>query len=176
MSLFPWKKKHHPSNSTPANGLTLQSQVGQQYSFLPNRNHIHTNNQQTQQSQTVYPWSAHTPQSGQWPSPFPRYLHALSTTATAANELFLFGGDTPDGRICNDLYVISTRDFSTNLLQTSGDVPSPRYAHRAVTTSTLLLIWGGTTDYSDPTSSKDDSLYLLNLGTSDLIHVKIRSS
>jgi hypothetical protein len=40
--------------------------------------------------------------------------------------LFLFGGyahasETPN----NNLYVMSTRDFSSTLLQTSGDVPSP---------------------------------------------------
>jgi hypothetical protein len=40
--------------------------------------------------------------------------------------------------------------------------------HCAVTTSTFLLIWGGITNHRDPTSSNDDSLYLLNLGTSCL--------
>jgi hypothetical protein len=75
--------------------------------------------------------------------------------------------------------MISTRDFSTTLLQTSGDVPSPRLGHRAVLTSTTLLIWGGRTDFSDQNAqnpSNDDSFYLLNLGTSDLFHVNTRSS
>jgi hypothetical protein len=91
--------------------------------------------------------------------------------------LFLFGGKTPGG-IQNDLYVISIRDFSTTLLKTSGDVPSPRFSHRAVLTSTALLIWGGKTDLSDQKAqyqSNDDSFYLLNLGTPDLFHVKTRS-
>jgi hypothetical protein len=93
------KKKHSPSNSAPANGLASQ----------------------TQQSPPLYPWSAHSPPSGQWPSPFPRRFYALSTTATAtAGELFLFGGQTHDRSTHNDLYVISIRDFSTTLLQTSG--------------------------------------------------------
>ncbi|KAF8499880.1 hypothetical protein F5888DRAFT_1611052 [Russula emetica] len=144
------KKKHSPSNSAPANGLASQ----------------------TQQSQPLYPWSAHSPSSGQWPSPFPRRFHALSTTATTtAGELFLFGGYTYD-RIYDDLYVISTRDFSTTLLQTSGYVPSPRYGHRAVLTSTTLLIWGGVTNFGKQNAQKqghDDSLYLLNLGTSHLL-------
>ena len=101
-------------------------------SFFPRQN-------QHQQSQPVhpYPWPAHTPPSGQSPSPFPRHSHALSTTATAAGEVFLFGGKTHD-RILNDLYVISTRDFPTTLLQTSGDDSSPRYGHCAVLTSTIL--------------------------------------
>jgi Galactose oxidase, central domain len=133
--------------------------------------------QQTQQSH--YPWSAHTPPSGWWPSPFPRRLPALSTTATAAGELFLFGGITTPSRVCNDLYVISTRDFFATLLQTSGDVPNPRYGHRAVLTSTTLLIWGGTAENSDKNAQdqrNDDSFYLLNLGTSDLYDVKTRSN
>jgi hypothetical protein len=94
--------------------------------------------------------------------------------------LFLFGGiTTPSRVVCNDLYVISTRDFSTTLLQTSGDVPNPRYGHRAVLTSTTLLIWGGTADFSDQDAQDqrdDDSFYLLNLGTPDLYDVKTRVS
>jgi len=100
-------------------------------------------------------------------------------TARAAGELFLFGGITHDGTR-NDLYVISTRDFSTTLLQTSGDVPSPRYGHRAVLTSTILMIWGGgeknVRDQNKQNQAVDNSLYLLNLGTPDLFHVKTRSS
>ena len=76
--------------------------------------------------------------------------------------------------------MISTRDFSTTLLQTSGDVPSPRYGHRAVLTSTILMIWGGgeknVRDQNKQNQAVDNSLYLLNLGTPDLFHVKTRSS
>ena len=154
-SMFPsWKKKHFPSNSAPAKGLTSQ----------------------TLQSQPLYPWSAHTPQFGRCPSPFPRFSHTLSTTATATGELFLFGGFAHDPnsslRRNSDLYVISTRDFSTTLLQTSGDVPEPRYGHCAVLTSTSLLIWGGFTD----SHRNDNSFYLLDLGKSDLFDVKIPPS
>ncbi len=122
-------------------------------------------------SQPVNPWSAHAPLSGQEPSPFLRYNHALSTTAegSAFGELFLFGGyadhsESPQ----NDVYVFSTRDFSTTLLQTSGETPSPCYAHGAAAlTSTHLLVWGGY-DFK----GFDDSLYLLNLGMSD--HLMLR--
>ena len=73
----------------------------------------------------------------------------------------------------NDLYVISTRDFSTTLLQTGGDVPGPRYGHCVVLTSTILLIWGGSTNLkvkkNHLNQDLDDSLYLLNLGTSHLL-------
>ena len=169
---FSWIKKHSPSNLAPANGLASQSQASQQLQF-PTKSQSHS--QSPQQSQLLYPWSAHTPPSGQWPSPFPRRFHALSTTATATGELFLFGGRTTHDRdhlrLLNDLYVISTRDFSTTLLQTSGNLPSPRFGHRVVLTTTTLLIWGGMTISKGQITRNqllDDSLYLLNLGTLDL--------
>src|SRR6267154_349258 len=100
----PRKNKHSPSNSALANGLASQSQAGQQLRF-PTKSQSQLP-QQTQQSQPLYPspWSAHTPPSAPWPSPFPRDLLALSTTATATGELFLFGGSTHDSTH-NDLYV-----------------------------------------------------------------------
>ncbi|KAI0283606.1 hypothetical protein BGY98DRAFT_1183851 [Russula aff. rugulosa BPL654] len=171
--ILTWKR-HFPSNSAPTNESASRSH-GQQLRFFSKSQSQSQSPRQTQQPQPLYPWSAHTPPSGQWPSPFPRLFHALSTTATAAGELFLFGGlghssESPR----NDLYVISTRDFSTTLLQTSGDVPNPRYGHRAVLTSTILLIWGGMANFSDKiiqNQALDDSLYLLNLGTTSSIPV-----
>ena len=161
----PRKKKYSkaPSTSGPTGELASSqpSQVTQQlqsryqvptYSRSQSQLQSHLQSQGKQQSQPVCPWSTHTPPSGQWPSPFPRSFHALSTAATSAGELFLFGGSTHD-RLRNDLYMISTRDFSTTLMQTSGDVPSPRYGHLAVLTSTTLFIWGGRTD----DSTHDDS-------------------
>ncbi len=122
-------------------------------------------NSASSHSQPVNAWSSHAPPIGQSPSPFSRYGHALSTTATALGELFLFGGHA-HGTLQNDLYVFSTRDFSTTRLQTRGETPSPRYAHGAAAlTSTLLLIWGGFAGIK----GFDDSLYLLNLGMSDLL-------
>ena len=165
-------KKHSPSNPALVKGIAPQSQASQQLQF-PNKSQSQSHSQssqQTLQSRPLYPWSAHTPPSGQRPSPFPQYLLAVSTIATASGEWFLFGGLPRDSM--RDLYVISTRDFSTTLLQTRGDVPEPRHGHHAVLTSTTLLIWGGRT-VSDV---HDDSFYLLNLGTSDLFHVKIRPS
>ncbi|KAF8499876.1 hypothetical protein F5888DRAFT_1633488 [Russula emetica] len=159
MSLFSRKKKHSkaPSTSVPASGLA-SSQVAQQ---------------ERQQSQPVGPWSAHAPPFRQSLSPFLRNSHALSASATAAGELFLFGGYVRSSKSpSNDLYVISTRDFSANLLKTTGDVPSPRYGHSAVLSSTILLIWGGVKSFNDQIKQNqalDDLLYLLNLGMSDLL-------
>ena len=113
-------------------------------------------------------WSAHAPRFGLSPPPFPRNRHTLTATATDAGELFLFGGYV-HGRASSDLYVFSTRDFSTTLLQTSGEIPIPRVAHGAALIGTTLLICGGTTNFGDQNVVNDDSIYLLNLGTSDLL-------
>jgi hypothetical protein len=120
--------------------------------------------QPDQQPLPVCTWSAHAPQSGLSKSPFPRQYYSLSATPTAAGELLLFGGKR-NGTWSDDLYVISTRNFSTTLLQTSGEVPGPRGGHKAALTSTNLLIWGG--DSGD--RLLDDSLRVLNLGTSYLL-------
>jgi Galactose oxidase, central domain len=118
-----------------------------------------------QQPGPVCTWSAHVPQTGSSPSPFPRQCHTLTATATAAGELFLFGGWVHSGA-SSDLYGFSTRDFSTTLLQTSGEVPTPRSAHGAalIGTSTLLICGG-----EDNIVLNHESIYLLNLGTSDLL-------
>ena len=171
------RKKKHTPNLAPANGVASQSQAGQQLE-IPTKSQSRASPQshsqspqQTQQSQSVRPWSAHAPSFGQSSSPFPRRVHTLSTSDAAAGELFLFGG-IKHNKIRNDLYVISTRDFSATLLQTSGDVPEPRFAHCAVLTNATLFIWGGITNLSnrwqyEENQSDDDSFYLLNLGTSD---------
>ena len=146
--MFPWKKKEE--NPPLANRLAS----------LPVA-------QSTQQPQPVCTWSAHAPQFGPSPSPFPRYSYTLTASTTAPGEIFLFGGCVHDGT-SNDLYVISTRDFSATLLQTSGEVPAPRRGHIAALTSTSLLICGGMGDkYFDVLNY--DSLYLLNLGTFEFL-------
>ncbi|KAF8499863.1 hypothetical protein F5888DRAFT_1611199 [Russula emetica] len=175
MPLFSSRKKKH--SKAPASGLA-SSQVVQQVQFPTNsqsQSHLRSP-QEKQQLQPVGPWSAHTPPFEQSPSPFLRYGHVLSTSATAAGELFLFGGYVrSSGSPSNDLYVISTRDFSTNLLKTTGDVPSPRYGHSSdVLSSTILLIWGGVKSFNDQIKQNqalDDSLYLLNLGITSSIPV-----
>ena len=146
-------RKELPPNLPPANGPASQS---------------------TQQSRHVCTWSAHAPHSGPSPLPFPRNGHTLTATATvtAASELFLFGGHV-HGCASSDLYVFSTRDFSTTLLQTSGEVPTPRAAHGAALIGTTLLICGGKTNgktnFGDQNVLNPDALYLLNLGTSIFI-------
>jgi len=168
------KKNLPPSTSLPANGLTSQASQRlppRQRLPFPAGSQQSRSHPQKQQLWPVCTWSAHAPQIRQSPSPFPRYSHTLTATATATGELFLFGGDVR-GFASNDLYVFSTRDFSSTLLQTSGEVPSPRVAHGAALTSDNVLIWGGITNFSNQNvlnQRHDDSLYLLNLGTSYLL-------
>jgi hypothetical protein len=128
--------------------------------------------------QPICPWSARRLNflSNASPSQFPRSGHALTATATAASELFLFGGLVSNSRDSarNDLYVFSSRDLSVTLLQTSGDVPTRRFGHASVFIGEDLLIWGGATNTGDQGKLRqkgphDDSLYLLNLGKLNLL-------
>ena len=125
--------------------------------------------QSTQQPQPVCTWSAHAPQSGWSKSPFPRGHHTLTTTTTAtvAGEFLLFGG-TIGLQASSELYLFSTRDFSMDLLKTSGEVPSPRARHSAVLIGSTLLVHGGMGS-SDENLPSHSSLYLLSLGTSDIL-------
>lgn len=137
---------------------------------------------QSQQGQRpAYPWSQRrlqlpapvtipkpgvAPPSGASPSPFPRYGHALPVNATTSGELFLFGGLVRE-TVRNDLYLVSTRDLSATLLQTTGEIPSPRVGHASALVGSVLIVWGGdtkTSSKSKPGDKQDDGLYLLNLG------------
>jgi hypothetical protein len=102
--------------------------------------------------------------TGPSPSPFPRYGHSLPAVATSTGELFLFGGLVRE-TVRNDLYLFSTRDLSATLLETAGEVPSPRVGHASALVSSVLIVWGGDTSTSNPTDKQDNDLYLLNLGT-----------
>lgn len=67
----------------------------------------------------------------------------------------------------NDLYLISTRDLSATLLQTTGEIPSPRVGHASALVGSVLIVWGGDTKTSSKSKlgdKQDDGLYLLNLG------------
>ena len=72
----------------------------------------------------------------------------MTTSAATAGKLFQFGGGV-HGRVTvrrestSDVYVISTRDFSTILLQTRGDIPTLRSSPCSELINTTLLICGG---------------------------------
>ena len=90
--------------------------------------------------------------------------------ATQAGELLLFGGLVKD-TVRNDLYSLNTRELSATLVQTAGEVPSPRVGHASALVSSVLIVWGGDTKSDGRpyvSDTQDDGLYLLNLGTVDL--------
>ncbi|EMD41957.1 hypothetical protein CERSUDRAFT_110507 [Gelatoporia subvermispora B] len=136
--------------------------------------------QPSQQQRPAYPWAQRrlvlpppvtipkpgvAPPSSPSPCPFPRYGHALPATATQTGELFLFGGLVRD-TVRNDLYLLSTRDLSATLLQTAGEIPSPRVGHASALVGSVLIVWGGdtkTNGKSQTGDKQDDGLYLLNL-------------
>jgi len=133
------------------------------------------------QQRLSYPWSTRrlqllppsilnkpgvAPPTSPSPSPFPRYGHALPATATTNGDLFLFGGLVREAAR-NDLYSFSTRDMTSTLLQTAGELPSARVGHACALVSNVLIVWGGDTKAdikSKQTDKQDDALYLLNLG------------
>jgi hypothetical protein len=155
-----------PQSKTPQSvTLSLQQPTGQQ---------------QPPSQRPAYPWSARrlllpppivlpkpgvVPSTSPSPSPFPRYGHSLPASASSTGELYLFGGLVREAAQ-NDLYQFSTRDLSATLVQTSGEIPSPRVGHACALVSSVLIIWGGDTKTDSKTrltDKQDDGLYLLNL-------------
>ncbi|KAI0673369.1 hypothetical protein C8Q78DRAFT_1016922 [Trametes maxima] len=142
------------------------------------------------QQRPAYPWSQRrlqlpppvtipkpgvAPPSSPSPSPFPRYGHALPVNATTSGELFLFGGLVRE-TVRNDLYLISVRDLSATLLQTTGEIPSPRVGHASALVGSVLIVWGGdtkTNTKSKPGDKQDDGLYLLNLVSREWTRVAV---
>ncbi|KAH7930538.1 galactose oxidase [Leucogyrophana mollusca] len=136
--------------------------------------------QPPQQQQPAYPWSVQSllllppatipnpgvaPSTSPSPPPFPRHGHTLAATASENGDLYLFGGCVRE-TARNDLYVFSTRDYSATLVQTTGEIPSPRVGHASALADNVLIVWGGDTKTdptSKPTDKQDDGLYLLNL-------------
>ncbi|KAF5385427.1 hypothetical protein D9757_005444 [Collybiopsis confluens] len=109
------------------------------------------------------------------PSPFPRYGHALPATATSSGELYLFGGlvrEIPR----NDLYLVHARELSAILIQTGGELPSPRVGHASAIVSNVLIVWGGDTKADMKMRQgdrQDDGLYLLNLVSREWTRVTV---
>lgn len=173
--------------SPPIQGPTPQQQQQQTQPLQPQvqqapQGPVSQPAQQPQpQPQRTYPWSQRrlmlpppvvlpktgvAPPTSPSPSPFPRYGHALPALATATGELFLFGGLVRE-TVRNDLYLFSTRDLSATMLQTSGEIPSPRVLHASALVGSVLIVWGGDTkshNKAKQDEKQDNGLYLLNLG------------
>jgi hypothetical protein len=90
------------------------------------------------------------------PSPLPRIGFALC--ANSSGDLYLFGGGRTATVNRNDLYLYSTFENTATLLETSGDIPSPRYRPASAMYGGDLIVWGGRSG-----TEHDDNLYMLDL-------------
>ncbi|KAG6862189.1 hypothetical protein C0995_004271 [Termitomyces sp. Mi166 len=154
----------------------------------PNNPPSSSSNPNPPSQRPAYPWSSRrlvlhppvvlnkpgiVPPTSPSPCPFPRYGHALPATATVTGDLYLFGGLVREVAR-NDLYLFSTRDNSTTLLQTAGEVPTPRVGHASALVSNVLIVWGGDTKSDSKSKEKqDDGLYLLNLVSKEWTRVSV---
>ena len=59
----------------------------------------------------------------------------------------------------DDFYSFSAIETSCSMVQTTGDVLSPRVGHASVLVSSVLIVWGGDTKTSDA-KKQDRALYL----------------
>ncbi|GJJ09850.1 hypothetical protein Clacol_004074 [Clathrus columnatus] len=102
------------------------------------------------------------------PSPFPRYGFAIPPITTSNNEIYLFGGLSRDTMV-SDMYLIASRDLTATLIETAGDIPSPRVGHASELANNVLIVWGGATKQDGQANSveepHDNSLYLFNTAT-----------
>ncbi|KLO20739.1 galactose oxidase [Schizopora paradoxa] len=107
------------------------------------------------------------------PSPLPRHSHSLTATTTEAGDFLLFGGSM-QGSSRNDVYTFSPGESSVTLLQTAGDAPSRRVAHKSVLVHKVLIVWGGDTRKDTQRDGYlDGGLYMLNLITSEWSRISI---
>lgn len=100
----------------------------------------------------------------------------MPMTPTNSGDLYLFGGLVRE-TVRNDLYLFSARDLSATLLQTGGEVPSPRVGHASALVSNVLIVWGGDTKTDGkarPNDKLDDGLYLLNLVSREWTRVGVQ--
>lgn len=80
-------------------------------------------------------------------------------------------------QVRNDVYLISTRELSATMLQTTGEIPSPRVGHASALVGSVLIVWGGDTKSNNKPKTgdpHDDGLYLLNLSSREWTRVSVQ--
>ncbi|KAG6832512.1 hypothetical protein H0H92_000141 [Tricholoma furcatifolium] len=188
MSFFSRKKQNQPQNvsvtQTPSQALAQVSNTSKDSVDSRTPSNSNTTNAPPPQ-RPAYPWSSrrlvlppplllnNQQPTSPSPSPFPRYGHSLPAVPTPSGDLYIFGGlvrELPR----NDLYLFSTRDNSATLVQTIGEIPSPRVGHASALVSNVLIVWGGDTREDLNAKVKlDDGLYLLNLVSKEWTRVNM---
>ncbi|KAK9760036.1 hypothetical protein K7432_016356, partial [Basidiobolus ranarum] len=88
-------------------------------------------------------------------SPFPRQDYSV---CEFQDDIYIFAGSI-ESVPQNDVHIIHSQSFSSEVVVTSGEVPCPRSGHTALSVGKHLLIFGGET----LSSRWDDSLYSLNI-------------
>lgn len=67
-------------------------------------------------------------------------------------------------------------DISAVLVETNGNIPSPRVGHSSAIIGSVLIVWGGDTKtsfYPKTADWLDDGLYLLNLSTYEYVQLAL---
>ncbi|KDQ26221.1 hypothetical protein PLEOSDRAFT_1085441 [Pleurotus ostreatus PC15] len=113
------------------------------------------------------------------PSPFPRYVHSVSSSTVSHGALDLFGG-LVDGRASrNDVYLLraafadsnggkgsnetGSLSISASLFETGGAAPSPRVNRPGAIVSSVLVIWGGQTNSGIKVTINTTSVFSTNI-------------
>ncbi|ETK90127.1 hypothetical protein L915_06031 [Phytophthora nicotianae] len=107
-----------------------------------------------------------------WPSA--RDGHSMCLTPSSGNHaprLIVFGGNGQlnDDRM-NDVWLFDLEKRLWTVLQCSGDIPPPRSYHTAHTIGEFLFVFGGRI-----AESEDDSVYILDIATTEWFKVPIPS-
>lgn len=109
-------------------------------------------------------------QQGKWhwvqgpvegPVPYPRGCHSVQLTADG--NMLVWGGAGPQSTLLNDLAVLNTWAMTWSTPKIQGDLPSKRYAHCSMLTSTGLIIFGGTGE-----QDRFDELSMLEFDVADI--------
>ncbi|KAG8938822.1 Negative regulator of mitotic exit [Tulasnella sp. 424] len=91
---------------------------------------------------------------------FPRREHSCTAIPKSDGEFIIFGGRVIDGdqdTWTNDIFLLSTTDWSLSSLETNGVKPEVRAGHGAAIVGRVLVVFGGAVD--------DSHLHFLNLDT-----------
>ncbi|CAE6458919.1 unnamed protein product, partial [Rhizoctonia solani] len=124
--------------------------------------------------------------------PLPRFWHSFSIVPNPSEYVLIFGGAVKN-HLKNDTWAIRISGDSdsplgsegsmhlritADLVETSGDVPSPRYGHQSALVDGLLIVWGGITSFCDGkiVPPGDSSVYLLNTTTDHWTKLDIQPS
>ncbi|KAK9702608.1 hypothetical protein K7432_011176 [Basidiobolus ranarum] len=101
-------------------------------------------------------------------SPFPRQDYSV---CEILDNLYIFAGSIEDVPR-NDLVIINSRNLSSKVVETTGEIPCPRSGHTALNVGKHIIIFGGET----LNSRWDDSLYSFNIESKTWTRLPMQSN